>query len=204
MEESSNGNRGTGLIGRMSLLQSEYALVGWRAQERSDVVKGHRTQRAPSHPSASRQASSSSGAALPRRSRCSTRRSDMPNRAAMAETERPASANPARRCLAEPAVEQPLQTFLLVTPPIAPEAALRHPQQLRCIQSRKTLRLKASQHIVKLLHPAFLYPCRPVHPSASSLRHSTGQLLCYLNRTDHVLATVQRRRVVKFLQYMIY
>ena len=68
----------------------------------------------------------------------------------------PVRRNPARGGLAQPAVEQTVASVLLVTPPVAPERPLRHPQQLRRIQRRKTLRLETSQHIVELLHPAFL------------------------------------------------
>ena len=68
----------------------------------------------------------------------------------------PIHRHPPRRPLAEPAVEQAVQTFLFVAPPVAPEAALRHPQKLGRIQRRQTLRLVASQNIAKLLHPPLL------------------------------------------------
>ena len=98
--------------------------------------------------------------------------------------------DPPRRLPAQPAVEQPFQSGLLVTLPITSELSLRHAQQLTRFHHRQLTALPAAQHIPKLLHPAVLQPRRPVHRSVSSRRQKTGQLVCYLIRTTRLLPTL--------------
>jgi hypothetical protein len=64
--------------------------------------------------------------------------------------------NPLQRRLAKPSVDQALSPVLLVTPPIAPELPLRHPQQLPGLHHRQFASLPAAQYVQKLLHPAVL------------------------------------------------
>src|SRR5579883_704503 len=71
--------------------------------------------------------------------------------------------HPPRRSLAEPAINQTLKPSFLVAVPITRERALRHAQQLASLHHRQFPGLPAAQNITKLLHPAVLWPRRPVH-----------------------------------------
>jgi hypothetical protein len=76
--------------------------------------------------------------------------------------------DPSRRCLAQPAVGQPLQPVFLVAPPPAAELPLRTAQKLSGLGTRQLPVVPALQQLLDLLHPAILQQPRPVHRTAPS------------------------------------
>ena len=89
----------------------------------------------------------------------------------------------------EPPVQQPVLPLLLEPSRPAPERALAHSQQLGRFHLAQLRRIPAAQHVAKLQHPQALPLLRPTHDSLPKGKSCTGQITCYLDRTDRVLPT---------------
>src|SRR5271169_4614645 len=91
--------------------------------------------------------------------------------------------------MAEPPVEKTRLALLVVAVPPAPERPFAHPQKLRRLPLVQLRRFPAVQKIQKHRHAHTLKGFRPAHPNPPKRVRNTGQIVRYLNRSYHALAT---------------
>src|SRR6516162_6440265 len=99
--------------------------------------------------------------------------------------------HPLRRWLAKPTIGQPALALLPVTAPPSPERAFRHPQQSRSLQLAQPTFLPTSENVPEFQHAHTVQNPRPLHRSLPLGKRPsrTGQIVCYIPRTDRVLPT---------------